>query len=516
MSLQESPSFPAAPIAATHSASSPERFEIALGTRPARRPGESRARAARSFKARGAILLDGSNIHLVALETGPLGGVRETDLRFSRADVRDVVVDGRVVGFDVAPPGREPWTLVLRTPSRAEARALAARLPAVTTPAFAAEAAQLDRYLDGIESRAEHANVTWALVAINVLVYLAMIATGGGFPDTGANTAIAFGSNFGPDTLGGQWWRLLTALFIHWSVLHLAFNMAVLAQTGRVVERLFGHARYTALYLCAGVVASLASLCWHATLDSAGASGAIFGVLGALIAQVLRYPASLPRAVFRQRLAMAVTVAGYGLFNGLREQRVDNAAHVGGLLAGFVLGWVLARPFEDRTRPGRDPHDALYLAAGLAAFTCAALWLQAVRVNASFEARAELTFAAVMQQDASDERRAVDDLRSFLKPGELPARPAELAACIRNDIWPEWRALQTRLAAAALPPDSPRTAWRNARLRYYDDIERGMLGAADLASLHDKPDPAVIDRLKALVADAQRERAAATRALAAP
>jgi rhomboid protease GluP len=516
MSVQESPSFPAAPSPAGQSAPAAERFEIALGTRPYRRPGEARARAARAYKARGAILIDGGNIHLVALETGPLGGVRETDLRFSRADVRDVVVDGRVVGFDVVQPAREPWTLVLRAPSRAQARALAARLPAVTTPAFAAEAATLDRYLDGIESRAEHANVTWALIAINLCVYLAMVAMGGGFPYTGATTAIAFGSNFGPDTLDGQWWRLLTALFIHWSLLHLVFNMAVLALAGRVVERLFGHARYAALYLSAGVVASLASLCWHATLDSAGASGAIFGVLGALIAHMLRYPASLPPAVFRQRLVMALTMAAYGLFNGLREQRVDNAAHIGGLLAGCALGWVLARPFEERQRPGRDPHDALYLAAGLAAFTCAALWYQAVRTNASFEARAELTFAAVMQQDAVDERHAVDDLSSFLEPGELPARPADLAAHIRSDIWPEWHALQTRLAAAVLPPESPRTAWRNARLRYYDDIERSMLGVADLASRRDKPDPATIDRLRALVADAQRERVAATRAMAAP
>jgi rhomboid protease GluP len=516
MSHPESQTFPPASPSTGRPDAAPERFEIALGTRAYRRAGEARARAARSFKARGAMLFDGGNLHLVALETGPLGGVRETDLRFARADVRDVVVDGRIVGFDVAPPGREPWTLVLRAASRAEARALAARLPALTTPAFAAEAATLDRYLDGIEARAEHASVTWALVALNVVVYLAMVVAGGGFPNTGARTAIAFGSNFGPDTLGGQWWRLATALFIHWSFLHLVFNMAVLAQAGRVVERLYGHTRYAALYLSAGIVASLASLCWHATLDSAGASGAIFGVLGALLAHVLRYPSSLPRTVYRQRLWMALTVVGYGLFNGLREQRVDNAAHVGGLLAGFALGWVLARPFDEAAQRGRDPRDAVYLATGLAAFACAALWLQAVRVNASFEARTELTFAAVMQQDAIDEHHAVDDLRGFLQPGRLPAKPAELAAQIRTEIWPEWHALQSRLAAALLPPGSPHAAWRDAKLRYYDDVQRSMLGIADLASLHQKPDPAVVDKLKILVADAQREHAVAVHALKAP
>ncbi|MFP6560124.1 rhomboid family intramembrane serine protease [Paraburkholderia sp. B3] len=516
MSLQESRSFPSAPPSAQRLGTSAERFEIALGTSPSRRAGETRSRTARSFKAHGAILFDGAGVHLVALETGLLGGVSETDLRFSRADVRDVVVDGRVVSFDVAPPAREPRTLVLRARSRTEARALAARLPAITTPAFAAEAAALDRYLDGIEARAGHARVTWALVALNLLVYLAMLATGGGFPNTGAATALAFGSNFGPDTLGGQWWRLVTALFVHWSVLHLVFNMAALALAGRVVERLYGHARFAALYLCAGVVASLASLCWHATLDSAGASGAIFGVLGALVAHALRYPSSLPRAHLRQRLAMALTVVGYGLFNGLRAQRIDHAAHIGGLLAGFALGWVLARPFDEREQHGRDPHDALYLATGLAAFACAALWLQAVRANASFEARAELTFAAVMQQDAFDEQRAVDDLRGIVQPAGSVGRPGQLATRIRNDVWPEWHALRTRLAAAALPPGSPRTAWRDARLRYYDDMERSMLGFADLASLRDKPAAAVADRIRVLIADAERERAAADRALAAP
>jgi rhomboid protease GluP len=516
MSLQESRPFPSAPPSAHPPETPAERFEIVLGTHPARRAGETRSRTARAFKAHGAILFDGAGVHLVALETGLLGSVSETDLRFSRADVRDVVVNGRLVSFDVAPPAREPRTLVLRARSRPEARALAARLPALTTPAFAAEAAALDRYLDGIEARAGHARVTWALVALNLLVYLAMLAVGGGFPDTGAATAIAFGSNFGPDTLGGQWWRLVTALFIHWSVLHLVLNLVALALAGRVVERFYGHVRFAALYLCAGIVASLASLCWHATLDSAGASGAIFGVLGALIAHVLRYPASLPRALLRQRLAMALTVVGYGLFNGLRAQRIDNAAHVSGLLAGFVLGCVLARPFDDHEQRGRDPHDALYLATGLAAFACAALWLQAVRTNASFEARAELTFAAVMQQDAFDEQHAVDDLRGILQPAGSVGRPAQLAARIRGDVEPEWHALRARLAAAALPPDSPRTAWRDARLRYYDDMERSMLGFADLATLRDKPAAAMADRIKLLIADAQRDRATADRALTAP
>ncbi|WP_028225211.1 hypothetical protein [Paraburkholderia ferrariae] len=105
MSHPESQTFPPASPSTGRPGAPPERFEIALGTRAYRRAGEARARAARSFKARGAMLFDGGNLHLVALETGPLGGVRETDLRFARADVRDVVVDGRIVGFDVAPPG---------------------------------------------------------------------------------------------------------------------------------------------------------------------------------------------------------------------------------------------------------------------------------------------------------------------------------------------------------------------------------------------------------------------------
>jgi rhomboid protease GluP len=516
MSLEEgSPTFSAAHAHTPEgrAAPPPERFEIALGAGPYRRGGEARAR---SFKARGAMLFDRGNVHLVALETSLLGGVRETDLRFARADVRDVVVYGRVVGFDVAPPAREPWTLVVRAPSHAQAQALAARLPAATTPAFAAESNRLGRRLDGIEVRAEHAGVTWTLIALNLLVYLAMLYAGGGFPNTNAKTGIAFGSNFGPDTLDGQWWRLVTALFIHWSGLHLAVNVAVLALTGRIVERLYGHARFAALYLCAGVVASLASLCWHATLDSAGASGAIFGVLGALLAHVLRFPGSVPRTLYRQRLVLVLAVAGYGLFNGLAPQRVDNATHLSGLIAGFALGWVLARAFDEQERPTADPIDAPLLAAGLAAFACAALWFQAVRTNATFEAREELTFAAAMQQDAIDEHRALDDLRTAVAPSQIPTKPADLAARIRGDLWPEWHTMRTRLEAALLPPDSPRAAWREARLRYYDKIEHSMLGIADQASLHGRPNPAVVARLQTLVADAQRERAAVVHSLKAP
>ena len=184
--------------------------------------------------------------------------------------------------------------------------------------------------------------VTTALIAINVLVFLAMIASGLSFFAPTAEQVFRWGANYGPVTVQGQWWRLFTACFLHFGIIHIGFNMWVLYQIGYFTERLFGGPRYLAVYLIAGIGGNIIGLVLHPNVVAAGASGAIFGVYGGLLAFLLRR-----RGIVNPQAAKAVTRSvmiflAYNLFYGLADRHTDLTAHIGGLVTGFVAGYMLA------------------------------------------------------------------------------------------------------------------------------------------------------------------------------
>src|SRR4051812_48296280 len=118
----------------------------------------------------------------------------------------------------------------------------------------------------------------YTIVALNVLVFAAVVAAGVSPLSPTGRDLVRFGASFGPLTVGGQPWRLLTSTFLHFGLLHIGMNMYVLWGAGGFVERLFGHGRFAAIYLAAGLVGAAASLLVHPLGASAGASGAVFGV----------------------------------------------------------------------------------------------------------------------------------------------------------------------------------------------------------------------------------------------
>jgi rhomboid protease GluP len=178
--------------------------------------------------------------------------------------------------------------------------------------------------------------VTQAIFGLNVAVFAAMLLPGG--QEIGA-----LGANYGPATIGGEWWRLLTCVFIHGGLLHIAFNMWCLWDLGRLAESVYGHWTFAAVYLITGLAASLASLFWNPVVLSVGASGAIFGIAGALVASFYLGEFSLPRAAITGTLRSVVMFVGYNLFFGAIISHTDNAAHIGGLLMGLLLGALIAR-----------------------------------------------------------------------------------------------------------------------------------------------------------------------------
>jgi rhomboid protease GluP len=232
--------------------------------------------------------------------------------------------------------------------------------------------------------------VTQAFFGTNVAVFVAMALAGVSITDPTGPQLVHWGANFGPYTMGGQWWRLLSCVFLHIGIIHIAFNMWCLWDLGRLAESLYGHWTFGAVYLITGVAASVTSVAWHPTGLSAGASGAIFGIAGALIASFYLGEFSLPRAAVAGTLRSVVMFAGYNLIFGAMSGRTDNAAHVGGLVSGLVLGALIARVAPSSDEPLRRVGVLL---VGLLLVAGGVTWLQRshARLGTINQARQSLT-----------------------------------------------------------------------------------------------------------------------------
>ena len=158
---------------------------------------------------------------------------------------------------------------------------------------------------------------------------------------------IQWGANQPSRTLHGQPWRLASSMFLHGGMVHIAFNMITLWQVGQLVERIFGSLRFLALYVMAGLCGSVASVAWNVMAGhdagSVGASGAIFGLLGGLLAFIRRENSGVPPTIVKELRASVVPFLLFNLTAGFLYPNTDNAAHLGGLLGGFLAGHLVAR-----------------------------------------------------------------------------------------------------------------------------------------------------------------------------
>ena len=192
--------------------------------------------------------------------------------------------------------------------------------------------------------------LTHVLFGANLAVFLGMeLASGAPAMDFSLPLLVHWGANYGPLTLSGAWWRLFTYMFLHGGVMHIAFNMWCLWNLGALSESLYGRWTYAAVYLTTGVAAGLASVAWNPGVPSVGASGAIFGLAGALIASFALGEFSMPSGALRGTLRSLLFFAGFNLFFGSVVPGIDNAAHIGGLVSGLILGALIAvaAPRED-------------------------------------------------------------------------------------------------------------------------------------------------------------------------
>lgn len=201
-------------------------------------------------------------------------------------------------------------------------------------------------------------SMTNLLIACNVVIFWVMFANFIYITDHEKllNTPLAadfdpylllkWGSDYGPLTLTGQFWRLITVMFVHSNFLHLALNMLFLWRFGKPLDRLLARTQMLGLYLLTGIAASLWSLYWNPLKGGAGASGAIYGLAGVWIALLAFAKLGLPRRNVISILVWLFLSLPFGLLSGHASKHTDYVAHAGGLVSGFVIGIFFALTFR--------------------------------------------------------------------------------------------------------------------------------------------------------------------------
>ena len=340
-----------------------------------------------------------------------------------------------------------------------------------------------EEFVDALFARVPVIWATAGLIALNAIVFALMALDASALWRLPGALLADWGGNYAVQTHGGQPWRLLTGTFIHGGLLHVGLNMLALYQGGQLAERVFGSRRFLLLYLACGLVASVASVWWRPNGLSVGASGAVFGVFGALLGYVLRAKGSIPpRTAQRLRIGLFVFI-GYSLIAGLLLPGIDNAAHVGGLLTGVVLGAAFA------------PGGAMLAraAAALVLALASALMWQAVPAP---QHAPRLALTDNLQQRLAASEYALVQRHAWvlaaMRDGRLSVR--EGLGVIEGELIPGWTALADALDAA------PATAWQAASFARYARLRREGLQALAM-SLH-TGDPRWIELANALQATA--------------
>jgi rhomboid protease GluP len=437
-----------------------------------------------------------NDFHLVASGTIQVDGamVRVTGRRFSiflglpltraeelgRQFVVNVECDRAVVRFELRVPGEKIRGLALWFRSAVQAEELSKSLPIERTPDFTPQLARHVEFERSLIAQSPKDPVTYGLVIICVLAYLtAAVGTSHLFGFDGPSL-IRLGSNFGPYTADGDWWRLLTSMFLHLGLIHLTFNMWALASFGPMVERLYGSVSYLVIYVVAGLAGALASISWRPDVNSVGASGAIFGILGALIAAQMRNAGTIPGSVLKPLRNSSIIYIGCALFAGLASRGVDNAAHIGGIAAGFLAGLALSRPVTGRNLEASDVIRRCTLAVPL---SIVLLWVGVWSAqHASQRLTGEGLFARTIHWFAPREIIAINrwhDLGMIGKAGKWDDNT--YASALDAEVIPFWRDAVARLDDIELESTSPSynnfqfvRNVANGRLRAIERTVRGL------------------------------------------
>ena len=429
----------------------------------------------------GEISFEKDRVVLRARRPRPFWFAAQAEIPIPLADIVNVNREGSIVQCHVRLAGA---TRVLRLWSTNEqaAERLVQALPKERTAEFEQQLAEHSSFNTALAALGTRPVITPALVIANCAIFAFAVYAGAGLLQPNGPLLVQWGTNYGPRTLDGEWWRLFTSMFLHFGALHLALNMWALWGLGQLTEKLFGCASFLLLYLFAGLSGSLTSLYWHPNLNSAGASGAIFGVLGGLFAFMVNPRTRIPPSVAAVHRKSAVVFILYNLFNGFAHAGIDNAAHIGGLVAGFAMGWMLARPVDLEAR--QDPLPRLALSTLLGAVVLITLSWPLFHPNPTVAAerkfRQQFQLFAKAEREALTAQHALDQLESSNK-----ITHREWGRRLPAEVIPKWEAAEDQIAASQLPADSRLAGLRAALLEYLDQKRLALNLLSDAASNND-------------------------------
>ena len=423
------------------------------------------------FVGSGTMQTDGISLWLSG-QVSDRGSMRDEYAQLSCQKIANVESEGRLVRFSYNVDEVETDSMCLWLADNSAAEKFVAILPKRRTRDFRPQAKADAEFGAKLTAQSPRFPITVALVAINTLVFIATLIAGAEWFIPVGKIQIAWGSNFGPYTTDGEWWRLFNSLFIHFGIAHLVLNMIALVMFGPLVERLYGSVNYLLIYLLAGIAGSLASLSWQPEINSAGASGAIFGILGALLAAQLRAGETFPPDILRPIRNTALLFLGLSLYAGFKYKGIDNAAHLGGLAAGFLVGLVAARPITGAGSYSRsDMRRSLQLVPAAAVVLAVGFWF-AQRASASIvgdglflrtahwitvrEPIVNRKFNAAMAKDKQDHSAFIETLE--------------------KEVIPFWHEAGDRLGVIQLPRNSP----NSSNLEILQDLSDGRADAYQL------------------------------------
>jgi rhomboid protease GluP len=277
--------------------------------------------------------------------------------------------------------------------------------------------------------------VTPVLLGLNVAVFGLMLASGIHPMAPTIDSLVQWGANYGPKTTNGEWWRMFTAMFLHIGILHLLFNMVALWNVGSFMERVLGSTGFVVLYLLAGLLGSVASVAWNPFVVSAGASGAIFGLYGGLLAFLVRHRDTTSQASLAALRSNTLVFVGYNLLYGFVQEGIDMAAHLGGLAGGFLCGFVLTQP---RSQAGRARHHVRSALVGL-------IGLLLIGEIVTLLPRVEDVQATLQHFSSFDTTTLATFNKAIAQVQQRQLTETELGRIIEQDVLPPWRAQRETL-----------------------------------------------------------------------
>jgi membrane associated rhomboid family serine protease len=294
----------------------------------------------------GVMRFEGADLVLVGWRRNWMGVALESELRIHVAEIHDVDSDGAWISFSAPLQGGRQRLIRCLVDDEEARSAILDKLSIGRLSPLSARAAQWRDFDRELRLVTPHAFVTGTLVSFNILVFAATVLAGSGSWEANPELLVRWGANSTALTTDGQAWRLVSSLFLHGGFVHLMMNMWALWGIGRLTERIYGNFRFAAIYALSGIAAGLSSIAWHSIVSSVGASGAIFGVMGACLAFFLRSRAHVSASIVRKQGLATTAFVLFNLVSGFVTDGIDNAAHVGGLLMGFGLGYLLVRPLS--------------------------------------------------------------------------------------------------------------------------------------------------------------------------